>query len=143
MKNIHFTGEWFDCHTPKTMLSDSQAIKTCCLKYMARRHLPISYEYFTDAAFNGVIGTMTGRDVHIIVRTFPLCSTVKAELFVEEGTYAEIGTAMQVFDGLRDEFRPMRALLHRKPCCGQPWPAQGRLPRSPTEVFLPRPQRYD
>lgn len=139
MKNIHFAGEWFECRTPQSVLSDPQATKTCCLEYMARRHLAIDYEYFTDAAFNGVIGAVIGKHVHIIVRTFPHCGTVRAELFVEEGPYAEMSTAIQVFDGLRDEFRPTRALLHRKQRRDAPLPVQGRTPRAPTEVFLGRP----
>jgi hypothetical protein len=141
MKNIHFVGEWFDCRVAKSVLSDPQAIQARCLEHIARRHLPISYEHFTSAAGDGVIGAMTGKDIHIVIRSFPRRDTVIADLFVEHGDHAEITAAMQVFDGLRDEFRPMRALLHRVQRDGQSLPVQGRTPRKPTEVFLVKPVR--
>jgi hypothetical protein len=141
MKNIHFVGEWFDCRASKTLLSDPCAIQARCMEHVARRHLPISYEHFTVNALDGVIGAMTGKDIHIIMRTFPDRSTVIADLFVEQGDHVEINAAMQVFDGLRDEFRPMRALLHRVQRDGQPLPTQGRTPRAPTEVFSSKPMR--
>jgi hypothetical protein len=141
MKNIHFVGEWFDCRAAKSVLSDPQAIQARCLEHIARRHLPINYEYFTVAAADGVIGAMTGKGIHIVLRSFPQHSTVVADLYVDQGDHAEITAAMQVFDGLRDEFRPMRALLHRVQRDGQPLPAQGRTPRKPTEVFLVKPAR--
>jgi hypothetical protein len=141
MKNIHFVGEWFDCRASKTMLSDPRAIQARCMEHVARRHLPISYDYFTVAACDGVIGAMTGNDIHIVVRTFPHQNTVVADLFADRGEHPEITAAMQVFDGLRDEFRPMRALLHRVQRDGQVLSAQGRTPRAPTEVFLSKPAR--
>lgn len=135
MKSIHFVGEWFDCRTPKIVLADPQAIQTRCMEHVARRHLPISYEHFTMGAADGVIGAMTGKDIHIVLRTFPGRNAVVADLFVDQGEPSEISVAMQVFDGLRDEFRPMRALLHRMQRDGQALPVQGRTPRAPTEVF--------
>jgi hypothetical protein len=137
MKKIHFTGEWFDCRAPQNMLSDPQAIQARCNAHMARRHLPISYEHFTIAESGGVMGAMTGHGIHIVLRAFPDSHTVKADLYADQGSHAEISAAMQVFDGLRDEFRPMRALLHRVQCDARPLPAQGRTPRAPTEVFAP------
>ncbi|GFZ96559.1 S-adenosylmethionine decarboxylase [Dyella caseinilytica] len=141
MKNIHFIGEWFDCRTPNSVLSDPQAIQTRCMEHIARRHLPIRYDYFTTAASHGVIGAMTGKDIHIVLRTFPHHDSVIADLFVDQGDHSQISAAMQVFDGLRDEFRPMRALLHRVQRDGQALLVQGRTPRSPTEVFLLKPAR--
>jgi hypothetical protein len=141
MKNIHFVGEWFDCRASGTLLSDPRAIQARCMEHVARRHLPISYDYFTGAACDGVIGAMSGKDMHIVVRTFPTDGTVVADLFVEQGEDSEVNAAMQVFDGLRDEFRPMRALLHRVQRDGQALPVQGRTPRAPTEVFSMKPRR--
>jgi hypothetical protein len=141
MKNIHFVGEWFDCRAPKSVLADPLAIQARCLEHIARRHLPISYEHFTVTTSDGVIGAMTGKDIHIVLRTFPDRHAVKADLFVDQGDPVEINAAMQVFDGLRDEFRPMRALLHRVQRDGQSLPVQGRTPRKPTEVFLSKPLR--
>jgi hypothetical protein len=138
MKNIHFVGEWFDCRAPQSALSDPQAIQACCMRHVARRHVPISYEFFTETASDGVIGAMTGKDIHLIVRTFPDRGAVMADLFVEHGDHAEISAAMQVFDGLRDEFRPLRALLHRVQGDGQMLSVRGRTPRAPTEVFAPK-----
>jgi hypothetical protein len=139
MKNIHFIGEWFDCRASKSVLADPLAIQALCMAHVARRHLPISYEHFTISR-DGVMGAMTGKDLHIVLRTLPSDQVVMADLFVDQGEPAQISTAMQVFDGLRDEFRPMRALLHRVQADGQPLPARGRTPRAPTEVFL-RPAR--
>ncbi|GLQ50548.1 S-adenosylmethionine decarboxylase [Dyella flava] len=141
MKNIHFVGEWFDCRAPKALLCDPQAIQARCMEHIARRHLPISYEYFTAAAANGVIGAMTGAGIHIVLRTFPHHEAVTADLYVGEAEQAQIRAAMRTFDGLRDEFRPMRALLHRVQRDGHPVPARGRTPRAPTEVFLSKPVR--
>jgi S-adenosylmethionine decarboxylase len=141
MKSIHFVGEWFDCHVSKIVLADPQAIHARCMEHIARRHLPISYEHFTMGITDGVIGAMTGRDVHIVLRTFPRDSAVTADLFVDQGEPAQISSAMQVFDGLRDEFRPLRALLHRVQRDGQALPAQGRIPRAPTEVLMSKPLR--
>jgi hypothetical protein len=141
MKNIHFVGEWFDCRASKTVLSNPQAIQARCMEQVARRHLPISYEYFTNGVGNEVIGAMTGKDIHIVLRTFPRHGTVIADLYVDEGDHNQISAAMQVFDGLRDQFRPMRALLHRVQRDGQSLPVQGRTPRAPTEVFMQKPAR--
>jgi hypothetical protein len=141
MKNIHFVGEWFECRVPKSVLSNPQTIHARCMEHVARRHLPISYEYFTAATRDEVIGAMTGKDIHIVLRTFPHHNTVIADLFVDQGDHSQITAAMQVFDGLRDEFRPMRALLHRVQRDGQSLPVQGRTPRSPTEVFMQKPAR--
>jgi hypothetical protein len=141
MKNIHFVGEWFNCRASSVLLSDPLAIQARCMEHMARRHLPISYDYFTAAASGGVIGAITGNDIHIVVRTFPADGNVIADLFADRGECPEINAAMQVFDGLRDEFRPMRALLHRVQRDGQVLPLQGRTPRAPTEVFSMKPLR--
>lgn len=141
MKNIHFIGEWFECRAPHALLADPQAIQVRCMEHVARRHLPISYEHFTMATTDGVIGAMTGNGIHIVLRTFPSRSGVIADLFVDQGEPAEISAAIRVFDGLRDEFRPMRALLHRVQPDGQALPKQGRTPRAPTEVFLSKPIR--
>jgi S-adenosylmethionine/arginine decarboxylase-like enzyme len=141
MKNIHFIGEWFECRASRTTLSSPQAIHARCMEQLARRHLPIRYQHFTPTESGGVIGSMTGRDIHIVLRTFPDQDMVKADLFVYQGDHSEISAAMQVFDNLRDEFRPMRALLHRAQRDGQPLPARGRTPRAPTEVFLSKPVR--
>lgn len=141
MKNIHFVGEWLDCCAPKTLLTDAQAIQTHCMAHISRHHLPIRYEYFTVAALDGVIGAMTRNDIHLIVRTFPRRDAVIADLFVAESEPADIAAAMQVFNGLRDEFRPLRALLHRVQRDGQSLPVQGRTPCKPTEVFLTKPLR--
>ncbi|MFC3650779.1 S-adenosylmethionine decarboxylase [Dyella humi] len=141
MKNIHFVGEWFDCCAPKTLLTDAQAIQTHCMAHVARRHLPILYEHFTSTALDGVIGAITGNGIHLVVRTFPRRDAVIADLFVADGESADITAAMQVFNGLRDEFRPLRALLHRVQRDGQSLPVQGRTPRNPTEVFLTKPVR--
>lgn len=138
MKNIHFIGEWLDCRAPKTVLGDPRAIQARCMEHVARRHLPIGYQHFTRAATDGVIGAMTGTDIHIVLRTFPRDDSVIADLFIHQGDPAEISAAMQVFDGLRDEFRPLRALLHRAQRDGHALPVQGRTPRAPTEVFLPK-----
>jgi hypothetical protein len=137
MKNIHFVGEWLDCHAPKRVLSDPQAVQARCMAHVARRHLPISYAHFTVAESDGVMGAMTGNGIHLVVRTFPDRHAVMADLYVDQGDHAEVCAAVQVFDGLRDEFRPMRALLHRVQRDGRPLPAQGRTPRAPTEVFAP------
>lgn len=134
MKNIHFVGEWFDCRAPKSVLADPSAIQALCLAHIARRHLPIGYEHFTLAS-DGVMGAMTGKDIHIVLRTFPHHEVVMADLYVDQDEPAQISAAMQVFDDLRDEFRPMRALLHRVQRDGQPLPARSRTPRGPTEVF--------
>lgn len=141
MKNIHFVGEWFDCRADNALLSDPHAIQTRCMAHIARRHLPIRYEYFTVTAADGVIGAMTGNGIHMVVRSFPQQRSVMADLYVDECDHAEIAAAMQVFDGLRDDFRPMRALLHRVQRDGQALPVQGRTPRKPTEVFLMKPAR--
>jgi hypothetical protein len=141
MKNIHFVGEWFDCRTSKAVLSHPQTIQALCMEHIAKRHLPIRYEYFTHAEGDEVIGAMTGNDIHIVLRTFPRHGTVIADLFVEQGEHSQVSAAMQVFDGLRDEFRPMRALLHRAQRDGRSLPVQGRTPRGPTEVFMHKPAR--
>ncbi|MBB3228522.1 hypothetical protein FHW69_003164 [Luteibacter sp. Sphag1AF] len=134
MKNIHFIGEWFDCDVARHVLADPRAIQARCMRHVTRRHLPISYDYFTLNATHGVIGAMTGNGIHVVLRTVPDTSIVKADLFVSQGDTATISAAMQLFDGIRDEFRPMRALLHRvgnTPAAN----AQGRTPRAPTEVL--------
>jgi hypothetical protein len=141
MKNIHFVGEWLDCCAPRTLLIDAQAIQALCMAHVSRRHLPIRYEYFIPAARDGVIGALTGNDIHLIVRTFPCRDAVIADLFVAESEPADLAAAMQVFNGLRDEFRPLRALLHRMQHDGQSLPVQGRTPRKATEVFLTKPLR--
>ena len=135
MKNIHFVGEWFDCSASQVLLNDPQSVQAHCMAQVARRHLPIRYEHFTADGSGGVIGAITGNGIHLVMRTFPRRDTVVADLFVEQCETAQISAAMQVFDGLRDEFRPMRALLHRVQRDGQSLPVQGRTPRAPTEVF--------
>lgn len=139
MKNIHFVGEWFDCLAPMTLLMDPQAIRSHCEVLVARRHLPIHYSHFTTTATQGVMGAMTGNGIHLVIRSFPERNAVTVDLFVEESEPAEISAAMQVFHGLRDAFRPLRALLHRVQPDGHALPVQGRTPRKPTEVFLSRP----
>ncbi|RUL72982.1 S-adenosylmethionine decarboxylase [Dyella choica] len=141
MKNIHFVGEWFDCCATKALLTSPQAIQAHCAALVARRHLPIRYEHFTPTEQDGVIGAMTGNGIHLVLRTFPRRDAVIADLFVAQCEAAEITAAMQVFNGLRDEFRPLRALLHRVQRDGQSLPVQGRTPRKPTEVFLAKPVR--
>jgi hypothetical protein len=139
MKKIHFVGEWFDCGAPKALLSEPHAIRARCLDSIARNHLPISYEYFTVTEGDGVVGAMTGAGIHLVLRTFPDGNAVMANLYVEEGESTHVGIAMQAFDGLRDAFRPMRALLRRIHEDGKPLSARGRTPRAPTEVFLSKP----
>ncbi|WP_266157625.1 hypothetical protein [Dyella silvatica] len=146
MKSIHFVGEWFECRAPAGVLADPQAIQARCMQYIAGRHLPISYAHFTTSASDGVIGAMTGKGIHLVLRTFPRDNTVIADLHADQEEAAEISAAMRVFDSLRDEFRPMRALLHRVQPCGQALvgatlPGQGRTPRAPTEVLMSTPLR--
>lgn len=139
MKNIHFVGEWFDCCAPLTLLMDPAAIDAHAEMLMARRHLPIWYGHFTTTATQGVMGAMTGSGIHLVVRTFPDRMAVTADLFVAESEPGEIAAAMQVFHGLRDAFRPLRALLHRVQPDGHALPVQGRTPCKPTEVFTAKP----
>lgn len=139
MKKIHFAGEWFDCCAPKVLLSDPRAIRARCMESVARNHLPIGYEYFTATDGDGVIGAMNGTGIHVVLRTFPDDKTVMANLYVEDSESVHVGVAMQAFDGLRDAFRPMRALLRRVQDDGKPLSARGRTPRAPTEVFLSKP----
>jgi hypothetical protein len=141
MKNIHFVGEWFDCRAPKSVLADPLAIQSRCMQHVARRHLPISYGHFTAAGGDSVIGAMTGQNIHLVLRTFPQRDVVQADLFVDHCEPEQISAAMQLFDGLRDEFRPTRALLHRVQQDGQPSFVRGRTPRAPTEVLLKNPAR--
>lgn len=139
MKNIHFVGEWFDCCATEALIMNPEAIHTHCEVLMTRSHLPIRYGHFTAKATLGVMGAMTGNGIHLVVRTFPERKAVTADLFVKESEPAKIAAAMQVFHGLRDAFRPLRALLHRIQPDGQTLPVQGRTPCKPTEVFLPKP----
>lgn len=111
------------------------------MEYIACRHLPISYAHFTSAIGGGVIGAMTGKDIHLVLRTFPRDGTVIADLYAEPGEASEISAAMRVFDNLRDEFRPMRALLHRVLPYESMLSGQGRTPRAPTEVLMSKPLR--
>lgn len=136
MKSIHFVGEWFDCRVPTHALAEPQTIQARCLEQIACRHLPVSYQHFTRTAAGGVIGTMVGKDIHLVVRSFPADNAVIADLHVQRMEVSEISAAMRVFDGLRDAFRPMRALLHRVPPQGQRPCTQGRAPRAPTEVWM-------
>ncbi len=139
MMNIHFVGEWFDCCAPEALLMDPEAVRTHCELLVARRHLPIRYGHFTTTAAQGVIGAMTGNGIHLVVCTFAERNAVTADLFVEESEPAEIAAAMQVFHGLRDAFRPLRALLHRVQPDGLALPVRGRTPCKPTEVFATKP----
>jgi len=141
MKSIHFIGEWFDCRAPASVLSDPQAIKARCREQITGRHLPISYAHFAQAAADGVIGAMTGKDIHLVLRTFPHENTVMADLYLHQGDPLDISAAMRVFNGLRDGFRPMRALLHRVHPNDQRPSRQGRTPRAPTEVLMSKPSR--
>lgn len=139
MKNIHYVGEWFDCCASMTLLLEPEAIHDQCELLVARCHLPIRYGHFAATTTQGVMGAITGNGIHLVVRTFPEREAVTVDLFVEESEPVDIAAAMQVFHGLRDAFRPLRALLHRVQPDGHALPVQGRTPCKPTEVFAAKP----
>lgn len=139
MNTIHFVGEWFDCSAPKALLSDPQAIQAHCVKHLARRRLPVSYEYFTTSHGGGVIGAVSCAGMHLVLCTFPHRQTVTANLYVDDGESATLGSVVQIFDCLRDEFRPLRALFRRVQKDTRPSSSRGRTPRSPTEMFAQKP----
>jgi S-adenosylmethionine/arginine decarboxylase-like enzyme len=142
MKNVHFVGEWFECRASGSVLADPQAIHALCREKIASRHLPISYQYFTQASDGGVIGAIVGKDIHFVLRTFPQDNSVIADLHVCRSDASDVSSAMRVFDDLRDEFRPMRALLHRVLPHGQRPSSRSRTPRAPTEVLVSMPARH-
>lgn len=139
MKNIRLTGEWFDCRTPQSKLTDPAVVQACCVARFVHRHRPIHYAHFT-AASNGVIGAITGSNIHLVLRTFPDRNGVTADLFVDQDDPAHVNAAIELLGDLRDAFRPMHALLQRLQSSGQPLPLHGRTASAPTEVFFARPR---
>lgn len=139
MKNIRFTGEWFGCRAPRSGLSDPAIVQACCVARLAQRYQPIRYAHFT-ATSNGVIGAITDANIHLVLRTFPDRCGVTANLFVDQDDPAHVNAAIEVFDDLRDAFRPMHALLQRVQSSSQPSTFYGRVARAPTEVFFERPR---
>lgn len=135
MNNIHFIGEWFDCRIPNAALAEPETIHALCVKHASHRSIPIVYAHFTRSVEAGVIGAMTASGMHLVVRTFPRHSSVIVDLFVGHHHPADITSAMQVIDALRDDLWPMRALLHRVQY-GEGTHRCGRHPVSPTEVLL-------
>jgi S-adenosylmethionine/arginine decarboxylase-like enzyme len=137
MNNTHFIGEWFDCRIPAMALADPAMIQMLCAKHATRRCVPVVYEHFTTSTEAGVIGAVTANGMHLVVRTFPRHSSVIVDLFVGQDPATSAVTAMQVFDDLRDDLRPMRALLHRvQQGTAEPSHHGGRTPTSPTEVLI-------
>lgn len=140
MENIHFVGEWLDCSAPDASLIDPRIVRTRCAAHVARRHLPIRHEYFATLAPDGVIGVMVGSGLAVVLRTLPPRRRVKADLFVREA--AGISAAIDIFDRLRDDFRPLRASLYRAQSRDDAaWCGARRAPCAPTEVFFSRSAR--
>lgn len=107
-----------------------------CVKHATHRQIPIAYEHFTTSTEAGVIGALTANGMHLVVRTFPRHSSVIVDLFVEPNPSINVMTAMHVFDDLRDDLWPMRALLHRVQRGEGASHHNGRTPINPTEVLV-------
>lgn len=134
VNSIHFLGEWFDCDASINALSDSAAIRALCVEHVMRHHLTIAYDFFTHSAHEGVIGALIADDMHIVVRTFPDRHAMNVDLYARQNRNSDIAMAFEVMDGLRDDFRPARTVLHRVQHGVESYPS-GRVAVAPTQAF--------
>ncbi|WP_266170523.1 S-adenosylmethionine decarboxylase [Dyella subtropica] len=134
MNSIHFLGEWFDCRTSVEALREPAAIRAICVEHVMRHRVEITHDFFTRSGRDGVAGALMTEDMHLIVRTFPECGAMNLDLYVGWDHHGDIAKTFQVLDGLRDDFKPRRTLLHRVQH-GMGEHPSSRAPIAPTQVF--------
>ncbi|MFC5741411.1 S-adenosylmethionine decarboxylase [Dyella tabacisoli] len=134
MNSTHFLGEWFDCGASINAMSDPAAIRALCVEHVMRHRLTIAYDFFTHSAHEGVIGALIAEDMHMVVRTFPARRAMNVDLYARQHRHSDIAMAFEVMDGLRDDFRPARSVLHRVQQGVESYPA-GRVAVAPTQAF--------
>lgn len=131
MHSIHFIGEWLGCRTSLDALRDPTSIRALCVEHVMRHHVPIAGDLFTASSQAGVVGTIMGDDMHIVLRTFPDRNAVDVDLYASSCQSSDIAMVFHLLSDLCEDFRPTRTVLHRVQHGTDVQPA-GRAPVRPT-----------
>ncbi len=113
MQGLHLTGDLFGCNCHQSLLIDLETLTRTCREATLDAGLTIVDEKFflfpdVDGEPGGITGTVLLAESHLAIHTWPERNGVTLDVYVCNYMHDNSGKAQQLFDTLRNHFRPTK-----------------------------------